>query len=186
MKKSLKIGAYLRVSTDRQVQVFEGSLDTQKYRLQEFVKNRNKESKGWGEVIEFYVDEGLSAGTDKRPQYRQLLADVRSGKINLILVADISRLSRSVHDFSVLLRELEQFNASFLSMKEQFDTTTPAGRLMINMVVNMAQFEREQTSERVSINFNSRALRGFVNGGPTPYFPIIQRARQRTQDHSGS
>ncbi|MBV2167918.1 MAG: recombinase family protein [Bdellovibrio sp.] len=164
MKKSLKIGAYIRVSTDRQVQVFEGSLDTQKYRMQEFVKNRNRENKSWGEIVEFYVDEGLSAGTDKRPQYQKMMADVRSGKINLILVADISRLSRSVHDFSILLKELEKNNASYLSMKEQFDTTTPAGRLMINMVVNMAQFEREQTSERVSINCNSRALRGFVNG----------------------
>ena len=169
MKKPLKIGAYLRVSTDKQVQVFEGSLDTQKYRMQEFVKSRNKENKGWGEIIEFYIEEGLSAGTDKRPQYQKIMADVRSGKINLILVSDISRLSRSVHDFSVLLKELERSNASYMSMKEQFDTTTPAGRLMINLVVNMAQFEREQTSERVSINCNSRAMRGFVNGGRPGY-----------------
>jgi site-specific DNA recombinase len=169
MKKPLKIGAYLRVSTDKQVQVFEGSLDTQKYRMQEFVKGRNKENKGWGEIIEFYIEEGLSAGTDKRPQYQKIMADVRSGKINLILVSDISRLSRSVHDFSVLLKELERSNASYMSMKEQFDTTTPAGRLMINLVVNMAQFEREQTSERVSINCNSRAVRGFVNGGRAGY-----------------
>ncbi|GIL16307.1 MAG: hypothetical protein BroJett040_00580 [Oligoflexia bacterium] len=168
MKKQLKVGAYLRVSTDKQVQIFEGSLETQKYRMQEFVKNKNKENKSWGEIIDFYVDEGLSAGTVKRPQYQRMMSDVRSGKINLILVADISRLSRSVHDFSILLRELEQYNASYLSMKEQFDTTTPAGRLMINMVVNMAQFEREQTSERVSINCNSRAVRGYVNGGRTP------------------
>ena len=165
MKKPLKIGAYLRVSTDKQVQVFEGSLDTQKYRMQEFVKGRNRENKGWGEIIDFYIEEGLSAATDKRPQYQKLMADVRSGKVNLILVSDISRLSRSVHDFSILLKELEKNNASYMSMKEQFDTTTPAGRLMINLVVNMAQFEREQTSERVSINCNSRALRGFVNGG---------------------
>lgn len=180
MKTRLKIGAYLRVSTDRQVQVFEGSLDTQKYRMLEFVKNKNKEVKNWGEIVEFYVDEGLSAGTVKRPQYQKLMADVRSGKVNLILVADISRLSRSVHDFSILLKELEQCNASYLSMKEQFDTTTPAGRLMINMVVNMAQFEREQTSERVSINVSSRAMRGFVSGGKTPF------GYDRDKDRPGS
>jgi site-specific DNA recombinase len=178
MKKPLKIGAYLRVSTDKQVQVFEGSLDTQKYRMQEFVKNRSKEMKAWGEIIDFYVEEGLSAGTDKRPEYQRLMADVRSGKINLILVSDISRLSRSVHDFSVLLKELERCNASYMSMKEQFDTTTPAGRLMINLVVNMAQFEREQTSERVSINCNSRALRGFVNGGRAGYG--FERHKEKT------
>lgn len=180
MKTRLKIGAYLRVSTDRQVQVFEGSLDTQKYRMLEFVKNKNKEVKNWGEIVEFYVDEGLSAGTVKRPQYQKLMADVRNGKVNLILVADISRLSRSVHDFSILLKELEQCNASYLSMKEQFDTTTPAGRLMINMVVNMAQFEREQTSERVSINVSSRAMRGFVSGGKTPF------GYDRDKDRPGS
>lgn len=180
MKTRLKIGAYLRVSTDRQVQVFEGSLDTQKYRMLEFVKNKNKEAKNWGEIVEYYVDEGLSAGTVNRPQYQKLMADVRSGKVNLILVADISRLSRSVHDFSILLKELEQCNASYLSMKEQFDTTTPAGRLMINMVVNMAQFEREQTSERVSINVSSRAMRGFVSGGKTPF------GYDRDKDRPGS
>ncbi len=169
MKSQLKIGAYLRVSTDRQVQVFEGSLDTQKYRMTEFVKNKNKELKKWGEIIDFYVDEGLSAGTSKRPQYQRLMQDVRSGKVNLILVSDLSRLSRNVHDFSVLLKELEQNNASYLSMKEQFDTTTPAGRLMVNMVVNMAQFEREQTSERVAINVSSRAMRGYTSGGKTPF-----------------
>lgn len=180
MKTRLKIGAYLRVSTDRQVQVFEGSLDTQKYRMLEFVKNKNKDVKNWGEIVEFYVDEGLSAGTVKRPQYQKLMADVRSGEVNLILVADISRLSRSVHDFSILLKELELCNASYLSMKEQFDTTTPAGRLMINMVVNMAQFEREQTSERVAINVSSRAMRGFVSGGKTPF------GYDRDKDRPGS
>lgn len=168
MKKQLRIGAYLRVSTDKQVQVFEGSLDTQKYRMQEFVKSKNRDNKNWGTIVDFYIDEGLSAGTVNRPEYQRMMKDVRAEKIDLILVADISRLSRSVHDFSVLLKDLEQYNASYLSMKEQFDTTTPAGRLMINMVVNMAQFEREQTSERVSINCNSRAMRGYVNGGRTP------------------
>lgn len=167
MKTQLKIGSYIRVSTDKQAQVYEGSLDTQKYRMQEFVKNKNRESKGWGVIVEFYVDE-QSAKDTRRPAYQKMMADIRSGKINLIMIADVSRLSRSVYDFGVLLRELEKYNASYLSMKEQFDTTTPAGRMMINMVVNMAQFEREQTSERVSVNCNSRALRGFVSGGRIP------------------
>ena len=168
MRKPLRIGAYIRVSTDKQVQVFEGSLDTQKYRMQEFVKGRNKEMRSWGEIIEFYAEEGFSAGSVKRPEYQRMMSDIRSGKINLILVADISRLSRNVHDFSVLLKVLEEYDASYLSLKEQFDTTTPAGRLMTNMVVTMAQFEREQTSERVSINTNARAMRGLVNGGRPP------------------
>lgn len=166
MKKQHKIGAYIRVSTDKQVQVFEGSLDTQKFRMIEFVKNRNKESKGWGDVVDFYIDEALSAGTtSKRPEYQRMMADVASGKINLVLVSDLSRLNRNNFDFQVLLRALEKHGAGYLSMKEQFDTSTAAGRLMVNMVVSMAQFEREQISERVSINCHSRAVRGYVNGG---------------------
>lgn len=168
MKKPLRIGAYIRVSTDKQVQVFEGSLDTQKYRMREFVKSRNKETHQWGEIVDFYIEEGLSAGTDKRPEYQRMISDIRENKIDLILVADISRLSRSVHDFSVLLKVFEKYDVSYLSLKEQFDTTTPSGRLMTNMVVTMAQFEREQTSERVLINTNARALRGLVNGGRPP------------------
>lgn len=168
MKKQLRIGAYLRVSTDKQVQVFEGSLETQKFRMEEFVRTRNRETKGWGAIVDFYIDEGISAQSTKRPQYQRMMTDIRSERINMILVADISRLSRNVHDFSTLLKELEECNANYMSLKEQFDSTTPAGRLMTNMVVTMAQFEREQTSERVSINTNSRAIRGLVNGGRAP------------------
>lgn len=164
MSKQHKIGAYIRVSTDKQVQIFEGSLDTQKFRMVEFVKNRNRESKHWGDIVEFYIEEGLSAGTVNRPEYQRMMTDIRKGNVDLVLVHDISRLNRSTHDFQILLKELERYGASYLSMKEQFDTTTPAGRLMMNMVVNMAQFEREQTSERVSINCHSRAVRGLVNG----------------------
>lgn len=164
-KQQHKIGVYIRVSTDKQVLVFEGSLDTQKYRMQEFVKNKNKELGGWGDITEFYIEESISAGTDRRPEYQRMMSDVRRGHINLILVADISRLSRNTYDFGVLLKELEKHGAKYLSLKEQFETSTPSGRLMMNMVVNMAQFEREQTAERVSINCHSRALRGFANGG---------------------
>ena len=165
MKKPLKIGAYLRVSTDRQVQVFEGSLDTQKFRMKEFVKLRNLSEKKWGEIEDFYLDEGFSAGTDRRPEYQRLMSDIRKGKIDLILVADLSRLSRNVSDFCDLQAELQKHGAGFFSMKEQFDTSTPSGRMMMNVMISMSQFEREQTSERVAINCNARALRGYVNGG---------------------
>ena len=165
MKQPLKIGAYIRVSTDKQAQVFEGSLETQKFRMQEFVKLRNFGESKWGYIVDFYIDEGLSAATDRRPQYQRLLADIKNKRVDLILVADLARLSRSVRDFASLQADLEVIGASVFSMKEQFDTGTPSGRMMVNMMISMAQFEREQTSERVSINGHSRALRGFVNGG---------------------
>jgi len=166
--KSLKIGAYIRVSTEDQVNVFEGSLDSQKYRINEFVQYKNRQQADWGNIVEFYVEEGVSAGTTNRPVYQKLMSDVRKGKINLILVSDLTRLSRNLMDFCSLINELEKHHASYLSMKEQFDTSTPIGRMLVYIIIILGQFEREQTSERVAVNCHSRALRGLVNGGPAP------------------
>jgi len=154
------------VSTEDQVNVFEGSLESQKYRIQEFVDYKNRQAPNWGEVVEWYVEEGVSAGTTNRPMYQKIMNDIRKGKVNLILVSDLTRLSRNLLDFCNLINELEKHKASYLSMKEQFDTSTPIGRMMVFIIIALGQFEREQTSERVSINAHSRALRGFVNGGP--------------------
>lgn len=166
--KPLKIGAYIRVSTEDQVNVYEGSLDSQKFRIKEFVDFKNRQQKGWGDIIEFYVEEGISAGTTNRPMYQKITSDVRKGKINLILVSDLTRLSRNLLDFCTLINELEKNKASYLSMKEQFDTSTPIGRMMVYIIIALGQFEREQTSERVAVNCHSRAMRGLLNGGSAP------------------
>ncbi len=166
--KSLKIGAYIRVSTEDQVNVFEGSLDSQKYRINEFVQYKNRQQPNWGSIVDFYIEEGVSAGTTNRPVYQKLMSDVRKGKINLILVSDLTRLSRNLMDFCSLINELEKHHASYLSMKEQFDTSPPIGRMLVYIIIILGQFEREQTSERLAVNCHSRALRGLVNGGPAP------------------
>lgn len=166
--KPLKIGAYIRVSTDDQVNVYEGSLDSQKFRIKEFVDFKNRQQKDWGDIIEFYVEEGVSAGTTNRPMYQKIMSDVRKGKINLILVSDLTRLSRNLLDFCTLINELEANKSSYLSMKEQFDTSTPIGRMMVYIIIALGQFEREQTSERVAVNCHSRAMRGLLNGGAAP------------------
>jgi DNA invertase Pin-like site-specific DNA recombinase/transposase len=166
--KPLKIGAYIRVSTEDQVNTFEGSLESQKYRIQEFVEYKNRQNAGWGDLVEYYVEEGISAGTTNRPMYQKIMSDIRKGKVNLILVSDLTRLSRNLLDFCNLINELERHKASYLSMKEQFDTSTPIGRMMVFIIIALGQFEREQTSERVSVNCHSRAVRGLMNGGPAP------------------
>ena len=160
-----KIGYYIRVSTDEQAQVLEGSLDSQKHRLNSFIDIKNLQEPSWGKLIETYVDEGFSAKDTKRPAYQKMMRDIRAGKISLILVTDLSRLSRNILDFCLLLEDLKKHNAKFLSMKEQFDTSTPAGEMMVFNMINLAQFERKQTSERVSQNFHARAQRGLLNGG---------------------
>ena len=83
----------------------------------------------------------------------------------MILVTDLSRLSRSIRDFCGLLDLFKETKAKFLSLKEQFDTSSAAGEMMLFNMINLAQFERRQISERVSMNFHSRALRGLRNGG---------------------
>jgi len=160
-----KIGTYVRVSTEEQAQVVEGSIDSQQHRLRKFVEAKNEVERNWGKVIETYIDDGYSAKDTRRPAYQRMMRDIHSGRINLILVNDVSRLSRSIHDFCVLLKDLEKCKAKFLSVKEQFDTSTPAGEMMIFNMINLAQFERRQTAERVSMNFHSRAMRGLISGG---------------------
>ena len=162
---SLRIAAYLRVSTEEQAEVVEGSLDNQKYRITEFVRARTIEKKDWGKIVDFYIDDGYSAKDTRRPAYQRMMADIKKGKVNLILVTDLSRLSRNIQDFSNLLSYLDGYKSKFLSMKEQFDTSTPAGKMMIFNMINLAQFEREQTSERVALNCHARAMRGLANGG---------------------
>ncbi len=159
-----KAGIYVRVSTEEQAQVVDGSIVSQQHRVKEFVKSRNAQLGKWATVVETYIDDGYSAKDTKRPAYQRMLGDIRSGGINLILVTEISRLSRNTYDFSSLLKELERHKAKFLSVKEQFDTSTPAGEMMVNLMATLAQFERKQTSERVALNFHSRAMRGLRNG----------------------
>ena len=167
--KPLKIGVYRRVSTEDQVNVFEGSLDSQKFRIDEFVKFKNSQAGGlWGEIIDYYDEEGVSAGTTNRPEYQRLMSDIRNGRVNMILVSDLTRLSRNLLDFCGLIDELEKYKASYLSMKEQFDTSTPIGRMIVFIVIALGQFERETTSERVAVNCHTRAIKGFLNGGPAP------------------
>jgi len=162
---SLKIGTYIRVSTEEQANIVEGSMDSQQHRIKCYIELKNLQERNWGKTVETYIDDGYSAKDTKRPAYQRMIRDLRTGKINLILVTDLSRLSRNISDFCKLLEELSVYKAKFLSIKEQFDSSTPAGEMMLFNMINLAQFERKQTSERVSLNFHSRALRGLSNGG---------------------
>ncbi len=163
---TFSVGSYCRVSTEEQAAVIEGSMDNQRHRMQSFVDMKNHQEKGWGAITEFYIDDGYSAKDTNRPAYQRMLKDLKRGKINAIMVTEISRLSRSIPDFSGFLKALGDQDGEFFSIKEQFDTSTPVGKMMLYNMINLAQFEREQTSERVAINCHSRAMRGLLNGGP--------------------
>lgn len=163
-----RIAFYIRVSTEEQARVQDGSLVSQRNRLEEYVAGQNRREPNWGSIIDVYVDEGKSAKDMNRPEFQRLLNDIRSGKVNLILATELSRMSRSIRDFCDLWDLFKKHNASFVTLREQFDTTTAAGEMMVFNLINFAQFERKQTGERISANFKSRAERGLWNGGQLP------------------
>lgn len=146
--------------------VIEGSLDNQRHRMQSFIDIKNMQEPGWGQLVEVFVDDGYSAKDTNRPAYQRMMRALKSGQINAVMVTELSRLSRNIPDFCDFHKVLERQGAKFLSIKEQFDTSTPSGKMMLYNMINLAQFEREQTSERVAINCHSRAQRGLLNGGP--------------------
>ncbi len=163
-----KIGLYLRVSSEEQARIVEGSLVSQRLRLEEYVESQNRRQAGWGMIIDVYCDEAKSGKDMNRPQFQRLLADIRAGRINLILATELSRLSRSNRDFCEMWDMFKAHNAAFVTLREQFDTTTAAGEMMVFNLINFAQYERKQTAERISANWASRAKRGLWNGGTIP------------------
>lgn len=166
--KRHKIGLYIRVSTQEQAQNPEGSIKNQRDRLEQAVKLKNME-RAFGEVSGIYIDAGKSGKDTNRPELQRLLQDIMDGKIDLVMASELSRISRSIKDFSEIWDLMQTNNCSFLSLRESFDTTTAAGEMVLYTIANIAQFERRQVSERITANMLARAKRGLYNGGPIPY-----------------
>jgi len=162
-----KIGTYLRVSTEEQTLNPEGSIKNQEQRLRDAINYRNQNS-NFGELVGVYTDAGISAKDMNRPELHRLLKAVKAKEINLIMVTELSRLSRNNRDFLQMWDMMRDFGCSFMSLREDFDTTTAAGEMLLFQLVNFAQFERKTTSERVSANILARSKRGLYNGGSIP------------------
>jgi site-specific DNA recombinase len=163
-----KIALYVRVSSEEQARIQDGSLVSQRMRLQEYVEGQNRREDDWGRVFDVYIDEGKSAKDMNRPEFQRLLRDVQSGHVNLVLATELSRLSRSIKDFCALWDFFKSHDTRFITLRDHFDTTTAAGEMMVFNLMNFAQYERKQTSERLIANFTSRANRGLWNGGQLP------------------
>lgn len=161
------VGIYLRVSTEEQARIQDGSLVSQRARLIEYVEGQNRRDPNWGVTIDFYCDD-KSAKDMNRPEFQRMLHDVRVGRINLILSTELSRLSRSLKDFCEVWDLFKKHNTGFVTLRENFDTTTASGEMMVFNLMNFAQYERKQTAERISANWMSRAKRGLFNGGQVP------------------
>jgi DNA invertase Pin-like site-specific DNA recombinase len=162
-----KIGIYIRVSTEEQASNPEGSIKSQEQRLRAHVDLKNYE-RPFGEVSKVFVDRAKSGKDTNRSELQRLLKAIISREITLVMVTELSRLSRSIKDFSDMWELMREHRCEFLSLREQFDTTSAAGEMVMYTIANIAQFERRQTSERISANFQARAERGLFNGGSVP------------------
>ncbi|QXM06066.1 recombinase family protein [Crassaminicella indica] len=115
-----------------------------------------------------YEDEGFSGGTTNRPMFQQMLKDARSKKFDILICYRLDRVSRNIADFARLIEELQEYNIEFISIREQFDTSTPMGRAMMNIAAVFAQLERETIAERIRDNMLELAKSGHWLGGQTP------------------
>jgi site-specific DNA recombinase len=166
MNKIRKIGLYPRVSTKEAAKKDEGSITSQIHRLKLRVKEKNRYSEGkWGKIVEIYEEPGISAKDTNRPAFQKMLKDVKAGLIDTVMVTELSRISRSVTDFLNFVEELNKHGADFICLQYDFDTTSPAGKVFMTIIMALAQFERELTVERIKNNIYARSLRGLLSGG---------------------
>ena len=145
--KKVRCAIYTRVSTDQGLEQDFNSLDAQYDASQAYI--RSQQHAGWTMVRAKYDDGGFSGGNTDRPALQQLLEDVRAGKVDIIVVYKVDRLTRSLADFAKLVELFDRHGVSFVSVTQQFNTTTSMGRLTLNVLLSFAQFEREVTSERI-------------------------------------
>ena len=164
--KKVRCAIYTRVSTDQGLEQDFNSLDAQYDASQAYI--RSQQHAGWTMVRAKYDDGGFSGGNTDRPALQRLLEDVRAGKIDIIVVYKVDRLTRSLADFAKLVELFDRHGVSFVSVTQQFNTTTSMGRLTLNVLLSFAQFEREVTSERIRDKISASKRKGLWVGGMAP------------------
>jgi DNA invertase Pin-like site-specific DNA recombinase len=164
--QKVRCAIYTRVSTDSGLDQDFNSLDAQYDAAQAYI--RSQAHAGWSLVHTRYDDGGFSGGSTDRPALQQLLADIRAHRINVIVVYKVDRLTRSLADFAKLVELFDTHGVSFVSVTQQFNTTTSMGRLTLNVLLSFAQFEREVTSERIRDKIGASKRKGLWVGGVVP------------------
>src|SRR3982074_2516435 len=164
--QKLRCAVYTRKSSEEGLEMEFNSLEPQRERCGASVASQRAE--GWILVPDRYDDGGFSGGTLDRPALKRLLADIEAGKIGVVVVYKIDRLSRSLMDFSRLVEVFDQHKVTFVSVTQSFNTTTSMGRLTLNILLSFAQFEREVIGERIRDKFAASRKRGMWMGGWAP------------------
>ena len=157
---------YTRKSTDEGLDLSFNSLDAQREACEAYVVSQRHE--GWVLIKTAYDDGGFSGGTMERPALQQLLTDIRKGLVDIVVVYKIDRLTRALSDFAKIVEVFDARGVSFVSITQQFSTTTSMGRLTLNVLLSFAQFEREVTAERIRDKIAASKKKGMWMGGLPP------------------
>ena len=165
-QKQFRCAVYTRKSSEEGLEQDFNSLEAQREAGEAYIRSQSHE--GWKLIPDRFDDGGFSGGNMNRPGLEQLMALVRAGKLDVIVIYKIDRLTRSLTDFARLAEVLDKHGVSFVSVTQQFNTTTSMGRLMLNVLLSFAQFEREITGERIRDKIAASKKKGMWMGGPTP------------------
>jgi site-specific DNA recombinase len=164
--KLARCAIYTRKSSERNLDLAFTSLDAQREACEAYIKSQAHE--GWRLIPGRYDDGAFSGASLDRPALQQLLADVRTGKIDIVLVYKVDRLTRSLADFAKLIEIFDARGVSFVSVTQSFNTSSSMGRLTLNVLLSFAQFERELIGERVRDKIAASKRKGLWVGGPVP------------------
>jgi site-specific DNA recombinase len=164
--KALRCAIYTRKSTEHGLELEFNSLDAQREACAAYIKSQA--SQGWKVLPQHYDDPAYSGGNLDRPALKSLLKDIDAGKVDVVVVYKIDRLTRSLADFAKLVEAFDAKSISFVAVTQQFNTTSSMGRLTLNVLLSFAQFERELSSERVRDKIAASRAKGKWTGGSIP------------------
>jgi site-specific DNA recombinase len=174
IKRRIRCAVYTRKSTDEGLDMEFNSLDAQREAGEAYIASQRSE--GWTIVPDYYDDGGVSGGHMDRPALKRMLKDIENGLIDVVVVYKVDRLSRSLADFAKLVELFDKHKVSFVSVTQQFNTTTSMGRLTLNILLSFAQFEREVIGERIRDKFAASKRKGMWMGGYPPLgYDVVER-----------
>jgi DNA invertase Pin-like site-specific DNA recombinase len=165
-KRPIRCAIYTRKSNDDGLEQDFNSLDAQRLSAENYIASQTHEN--WQLISKHYDDGGFSGGNMNRPALQDLFEDIEAGLIDMVVVYKIDRLSRSLFDFSKIIELFEKYSVGFVSVTQAFNTSTSSGKLMLNMLLSFAQYERELTGERIRDKFASSLKKGMWMGGCLP------------------
>jgi len=166
VKKRIYCAAYCRKSVEERTEETFGSIENQHEAILSFIASHKHE--GWVPLTERYDDNGFTGSNTNRPSLQKLINDIKEGKVNMVVVYKLDRLSRSLVDFVQLLKFFEEHNVAFASITQPIDTSTSTGKLMLHILSSFAEFERELISERTRDKMGAARKRGQWLGGRPP------------------